>query len=133
MGLTFTFVGYTPNRAVYKITSISGGSATLPNQGGTTPDLSTDIPANTPIGAYLRTAIATAAAGQNLIHYNTRFKAVARCTTAALDANTSYTSIEAQKNGTSGLTDLLVNLNSAATQNSPEAVLELELYHTIAK
>lgn len=133
MALTFTFVGYTPNRAVYKITSISGGGGTLPNQGGTTPDLSTDIPATVPIGAYLRTAIATAAAGQNLISYNTAFKAIVRCTTANTDAKTCYFAVEATRNVTSGLADLLVNSDADGTQGDSEGVLELELYHTIAK
>ena len=133
MALTFTFIGYTPNRAVYKITSTSGGNATLLNQGGVTPDLSTDIPATSPIGAYLRTLVASDGAGQTLINYNTAFKAIARCTTANTDPKTCYFAIEALRNVTSGLTDLLVNADADGTQGDSEGVLELELYHTIAK
>jgi hypothetical protein len=133
MALTFTFVGYTPNRAVYKITSVSGGNATLLNEGGVTPDLSTDIPATAPIGAYLRTLIASDLAGQNLIHFNTAFKAIARCTTATPDAKTCYWAIEAQRNATSGLANLFINSDADGTQGDSEGVLELELYHTIAK
>lgn len=132
MSLTFTFVGHTQNRAVYKITSISGADGTLPNVGGTTPDLSTDIPATTPIGAYIRTAVATDAAAANLIHYNTRFKAIVRCTSADTNAKTAYFAISALKD-TSGLAKLLVNSDADGAQGDSDGVLELELYHTIAK
>lgn len=133
MPLTFTFIGATPNRAVYKITSVSGGSGVITNEGAATPDLSTDIPANTPIGAYLRTAVATDAAGQTLIHYNTRFKAVVRGSTSILNSDTSYFTIQARQSATSGLAELVVNSQSVVAANAPEGVLELELYHTIAK
>lgn len=133
MALTFTFIGSTPSRAVYKITSTSGGTGILLNQGGTTPDLSTDIPATSPIGAYIRTAVASDAAAQTLLNYNTKFKMIARSTNGTPIDKICYIGIEGQRNVTSGLANLFVGSDADGTQGDSEAVLELELYHTIAK
>jgi len=135
MSLTFTFVGATPQRAVYKITSSSGGSGTLPNEGGATPDLETDLGTlfNTPLAKYLSEAVADDAEAQTRINYTDAFKASARAT---LSSNTTFGffSVEALQSQASGKVELVLRgANWAETPGNMEGVLELELFHTIAK
>jgi hypothetical protein len=128
MALTLTFVGYTPNRAIYQITSNSGGSGTLPNQGGATPDLSTDIPAGTPLGDYLRHAVANDAAAKSALQLTTRAKVAVQ----SVETNDpGYFTVEARRNATSGLPELILEGNPQTAD--VQGVLEIELFHTIAK
>lgn len=128
MAITFSFVGATPNRAVYKLTSLSGGDGTLPNAGGATPDLSTDIPAGTPLGDYLRQTVANSAAAVNLLQNTTRAQVTVQ---SSLVAEPGYFTVQAVQDEGSELPALEVHAEPQTTDS--EAFLTIELFHSIAK
>lgn len=135
MSLTFQFVSATPHRAVYKVTSSSGGSGTLTNQGAATPDIATDIPNGlSPLGTYLAATVASDAAAQLRINYTANFSATLKGSQSSSLALSTYGTVQAVRNATSGKVDFQCRL--AGTDDPPgnaEGVLELEYFHTIAK
>ena len=70
MAITFSFKFRTPLRAVYLATRAAGGltAAAIPNSGGASPDLLTDIPDDkSPLAQLVRTAVANNTAAQALL------------------------------------------------------------------
>jgi hypothetical protein len=131
MSLAFTLIGSSPNRVMYKVTSNSGEDGTLPNQGGVSPDLTTDTAAGTPIGQFVRSLVANDTAAENLFVYNINAKCRITGTTPTTAAKTPAWGVTATRNLTSGKADVYVR--AATSLADAGGVLEIEVFHTIAK